>query len=231
MAGHSQLDVQRLAQQAAQEAAARVLFSFAAAHSQSLSLPGPEPPITGSPPQTLPPSLGGLPIGPPTYATSSTPPTWVYQPPAATPQQVLDMRASLAPPTTTARTDPGSSLAIPPLPQLAPFSGSIPSIPPRFAATAAAGEFVDFNELLHALEVDGGEEQPICLQIGQDQHLEVPRKPRKRPMSTFQDWVRCFSVYAHQLAACQPMRSTDLMGYLYLIATCQIEFSFQACMA
>ena len=199
------MDVQRLAQQAAQVAAARVLSSFAAARSQSQSLSGPEPPIARPPPQTLPPSLGGFPIGPPTAATSSTPPTWAYQPPAATPQQVLDMQASLAP--LTARTDPGSSLAIPPLPQLAPFSGSIPSIHPRFAATAAAGEFVDFNELLHALEVDWGEEPPICLQIGEDQHLEVPRKPRKqRPISTFQEWVRCFSVYAHQLAACQPMR-------------------------
>ena len=77
----------------------------------------------------------------------------------------------------------------------------------------------------------GGEEPPICLQIGEDQHLEVPRKSRKHSISTFQEWVRCFSVYAHQLVAHQPMRSADLMGYLYLITTCQAEFNFQAYLA
>ena len=33
-------------------------------------------------------------------------------------------------------------------------SGSIPAIPQRFASSAAAGEFVDFNKLLYAIEVN-----------------------------------------------------------------------------
>ena len=89
-------------------------------------------------------------------------------------------------PAQTATAAPSPSLTTPPpLPQLAPFSGAIPSIPNRFATAAATGEFVDFNELLHVLEVDGGEEPPISLQVGDGQHLEVPRKPRKRAITTF----------------------------------------------
>ena len=85
--------------------------------------------------------------------------------------------------------------------------------------------------MLHALEVDGGEEPPISLQVGEGQHLEVPRKPRKKAITTFTEWVRCYSVYCHYLLAHQPMRSADLMGYLYILATCQAEYNFPACLA
>ena len=60
------------------------------------------------------------------------------------------------------------------LPPLTPFSGSIPTIPTKFATAAAAGEFI---ELLHALEADGGDEPPIFVQVGEDHQLSLPRKP------------------------------------------------------
>ena len=154
-----QVDVQALAQQAAQQAAARVLMHFTSPP------PRPQPHNPQFPQPTLPPSLTSLPAsvpGPTTGTATTTYPPWVYQPPAATPQQVLGMQSTLLP-AQTATAAPSPSLTTPPLPQLAPFSGAIPSIPNRFATAAAAGEFVDFNELLHVLEVDGGEEPPISL--------------------------------------------------------------------
>ena len=44
---------------------------------------------------------------------------------------------------------------------------------------------MDFNELLHAVEVDGGEEPALYIQVGQDQHLALPRKPKKKVITTF----------------------------------------------
>ena len=56
--------------------------------------------------------------------------------------------------------------------------------------STAMGEFVDFNELLYALEADGSEEAPICLQLEEDNRPSLPRRPKRRPVSTFPDWVR-----------------------------------------
>ena len=39
------------------------------------------------------------------------------------------------------------------------------------------------------------------------------------------------TVFCHYLLAHQPMRSADLMGYLYILATCQAEYSFSPCLA
>ena len=65
---------------------------------------------------------------------------------------------------------------------LAPLNTSIPPLPTRFAAAAAAGEFVDFNELLYYIELGSREEPPVRVQLGEDQQLALSRKPKKRPV-------------------------------------------------
>ena len=107
---------------------------------------------------------------------------------------------------------------------MAPYSGSIPTI----TAAATSSEFVDFNELLHALDSEGTEDTRV---LGGDNRLTHPRNPKKRHVSSFIEWARCFAVYSLYLSSHQPQRSTDLMAYLYLIATCHAEYNFSACMA
>ncbi len=111
---------------------------------------------------------------------------------------------------------------------LAPLNSHLPPMPAKFMAAAAAGEFVDFNELLHAIEVDSGEEPPLCIQVGEGQQLTLPRKPKRQPISTLGDWVKCFAVYASTLTA---NRGPDMFAYLYLIAAAHKEFHFTAGMA
>ena len=146
------------------------------------------------------------------------------------PQRVLGIESTLVPSVQAALTAPSSSLATPPLPQLAPFSGSIP---PSLPSLPQQQQEVSSLTLMICCMLwrYGWEEPPISLQVGDGQHLEVPRKPRKRPITTFTEWVRCYSVYCHHLLAHQPMRSADLMGYLYIIATCQAEYNFASCLA
>ena len=36
-----------------------------------------------------------------------------------------------------------------------------------------------------------GEEPPVSLQVGEGHHLDVPRKPRKKAITTCTEWVRC----------------------------------------
>ena len=98
--------------------------------------------------------------------------------PLSVPHQVQGP-AAVPPPLMSATQPP----TFPPLSQLAPFSGAIPSIPPRFATAASAGEFVDFNELLHTLELEGTEETPKQIELGEDNRLSLPRKPWKKQVT------------------------------------------------
>ena len=93
------------------------------------------------------------------------------------PQQThgLVPATKVAPPPQTATAHP---TIFPTLPQLAPFSGSIPSILAKYATTATAGEFIDFNELLHTLELEDTEETPLQIELGDDSKLTLPRKPK-----------------------------------------------------
>ena len=60
---------------------------------------------------------------------------------------------------------------------------SIPPIPGKFAAAAAGGEFVDFNELLYCIELGSGEEPPVHVHLADNQQLTLSRKLQKRPIS------------------------------------------------
>ena len=249
---------QQIAQIAAQQAVAQVLSCLSqpnptgtASTNLTLATSVSPPTVFSSPglvPSLLPPSLGTsqphLTTTP--VSTTGTAVSWVYQPPAATAQQLQDAQTSLGslltalpPPCSLAQphlpSPPLSSapLALPhsSLPVAAPISGSIPAIPQRFASAAAAGEFVDFNELLYALEADGTDEPPVCLQLGDDHRLSLPRRPKKKPISTFPDWVRCYTVYSHHLSSHHPLRGPDLIAYLHIIATCNMEYNFTACLA
>ena len=208
-----QLIAQQAAQLAAEQAVARVLAL--PSHPQGL-LP-------------LPAALHNLSQSASlTSPHSSTVPTTVagaYQPPAATTETISSLQAALAT-RAAAPTQPGPSSI-----HLAPLSGTIPTIPAKFITAAAAGEFVDFNELLHAIEVDSGEEPALCIQVGEGQQLALPRKPKKKVISSFSEWVRCFSVYASTLCAYQPLRGPDMLAYLHVIASAHEEFQFAACMA
>ena len=127
-----------------------------------------------------------------TTIPAATTATWVYQPPAASAQAIAAMQSSLA------AQAAAICLPRPSSPQFAPLSGTIPSIPAKFTAAAAAGEFV---ELLHAIDAEGGEEPPLVVQVGEDQHLSLPRRHKRRVVSTFGEWSRCFAVYASTLCA------------------------------
>ena len=59
---------------------------------------------------------------------------------------------------------------------------SIPPIPGKFAAAAAGGEFVDFNELLYCIELGSGEEPPVHVHLADNQQLALSRKLQKRPI-------------------------------------------------
>ena len=50
-------------------------------------------------------------------------------------------------------------------------------------------------------------------------------------INTFAEWVKCFAVYATTLCAYQPQRGTDMLSYLYIMATANQEFHFAACLA
>ena len=113
--------------------------------------------------------------------------TCIYQPPFISPQHIPGLAAAppVAPPRQTSAAPPiQTPAAVPlptysPLPQMAPYSGSIPTIPARFATTATSGEFVDFNKLLHALESEGTEEISVQIELGEDNRLTLPRKSRR----------------------------------------------------
>lgn len=64
-------------------------------------------------------------------------------------------------------------------PPVCPSRGTIPTILAKFTTAAVAGEFVDFNELLHAIDVDSGEEPALCIQVAEGQYLTLPKKPKK----------------------------------------------------
>ena len=225
-------EVHLLAQQAAQQAAAQVLAHFSGVPSAASAPPPPTPATLPSAAGVLPPLLGSTAVTNSAAPSSSTTTSlsWVYQPPSLHPHQLPGLTAA-APAAPLPQVSAALPPAFPPLPQLAPFSGSIPSIPARFATAATAGEFIDFTELLHALDLEGTEETPLRIELGDDNRLTLPRKPKKRQVSSFPEWARCFGVYAHYLTSHQPLRSTDLFAYMYIIATCHAEYTFSACMA
>ena len=111
---------------------------------------------------------------------------------------------------------------------LAPLNTSIPPLPTRFATAAAVGEFVDFNELLYCIELGSGEEPRVRAQLGEDQQLALSRKPKK---CSFEEWVKCFTVYSNNLCAHNPSRGPDMLGYLFVIANSLQEFSLPAVLA
>ena len=69
------------------------------------------------------------------------------------------------------------------------------------------------------------------VQVGEGQHLSLPRRHKRRVVSTFGEWSRCFTVYASTLCAYQPLRGPDMLAYLYLLAAAQQEFNLPACLA
>ncbi len=176
---------------------------------------------------TLYQPAGAPPYQAPAVGTHQNPTTTaypLYQPPTASRQEIQTLQAALHP-------TPTQPLPVAPNIHLAPQGSYLPTIPPKFVAAAAAGEFVDFSELLHALQVDSGEEPALFIQVGEGQQLSLPRKPKKKAINTLGDWVRCFAVYASTLVCYQPTRGPDMMAYLHLIASTHQEFSFSACMA
>ena len=203
-------DLQHIALQAAQQAAqnaAQYAVSQVLSWQASARFSAPPPTTSVSPPA----SQVSAPTAPPTQAAGTTP-TWVYQPPTILPHHyaatfpashtTMAPLPTVAPPLTTAL-PLGPAVT---LPQFAPLSGTIPTIPSKFATAAAAGEFVDFCELLRAVEVEGGEETPLFVQAGESHQLTLPRKPKKKAISSFSQWARCLCIYGNCLAAHQHFR-------------------------
>ena len=106
------------------------------------------------------------------------------------------------------------------------------SMPGKFANAAAAGEFVDFSELLHVIDTGkGGEEPQVQLELTEGHHLALSKRPRKKGITSFAEWVLCFSVYANTFCAHNPHHATDMIGYLFLIASAVREYSLPAVVA
>ena len=79
-----------------------------------------------------------------------------------------------------------------------PLSHLSPSSPPSVALSSQSLPGLQPQRLLvHALD------------LGDDKRLSLPRKPKKRHVSSFPEWARCFGVYAHYLTSHQ---STDLFA-------------------
>ena len=228
--GHPGYDLQQIALQAAQQAAQHAAQY---AVSQVLSLQASAHPSVSFPTASLPPGppVSVPPAPPPAHYppyASGTHPTWIYQPPTILPHRyATTLPAASQPPIMTAPPPPPSGYT----PTFAPLSGTIPTIPSKFATAAAAGEFVDFSELLHAVEVEGGEEAPLFIQVGESHQLTLPRKPKKKMISTFSQWARCLCIYGSWLTAHQPSRGPDILEYLYLVACMEQEFALPACLA
>ena len=72
---------------------------------------------------------------------------------------------------------------------------------------------------------------PLHIHLGDDQQLALSRKPKKRPGSSFEEWVQGFTVYANTLCAHNPSRSPDMLGYLFVTASSLQEFSLPAVLA
>jgi len=70
-----------------------------------------------------------------------------------------------------------------------------------------------------------GRSQPCVYRY---QHLPLYRKPNKKVITTFAQWVMCLPVYPTTLCAYQ---TPDMLSYLYIIASSYQEFHFTACLA
>ncbi len=69
------------------------------------------------------------------------------------------------------------------------------------------------------------------IELGEGQQLTLPKHPRKRQVTTFGQWSKCFAVYAATLCAHHPTCGPDMMAYRYVMASAQQEFPFAACLA
>ena len=88
-----------------------------------------------------------------------------YLPPAASPADIHALQMQLA-----------ATTPAPPLHRM-----GIPPLPARLQARVLAGEFIDMPDILHALELDAGEELPINLEVGEGHQLtetQAQRDPR-----------------------------------------------------
>lgn len=92
-------------------------------------------------------------------------------------------------------------------------------------------QLIDMADILHAIELGAGEEEPINLKVGKGHQLTLSQKCRRREIWDFATWSQCFSVYAAVLAAAQPDRGADLMAYQYIIATAAREYFLSAFLA
>ena len=182
------------------------------------------PTLPGSsrPPATLPTaSPQSAPTAYPAYTPAAAPtvrPVTAsppYLPPAASPADIHALQTQLA--------------AATPAPSV--HRMGIPPLPARLQARVLAGEFVDMPDILHALELDAGEELPINLEVGEGHQLTLSRKRKRKEIRDFATWSQCFSVYAAIIASAQPTRGVDLMAYHYIVATAAREYGSTAFLA
>ena len=169
--------------------------------------PAPAPSaITTSLPTSLPTTTTGNSAPAPQQPLTTLP---LYQPPAATAQEVQSLQASLA-----AQQSPLAAAC----------STAIPALPNKLTGKILSGEFVDYGEILHALEADTRHEQPTCIQVGEGQQLVLSRRPRRREVTDIDQWVRCFSAYTATICTHQPIRAPDLLAYQYVITSAYSEY-------
>ena len=81
------------------------------------------------------------------------------------------------------------------------------------------------------VDVEGGEEVPLFCTGREGHQLSLPRKPRKKCLIPSPSGLGVSSYNGNCLAASQPSRGPDLLGYLYLMASMEQEFTLPACLS
>ena len=145
----------------------------------------------------------------------------VYQPPTAPALSISLLQNALS-----------TAVVPPPSQQFSSLCSNIPTMPGKFANAAAIGEFVEFSELLHVIDTGkGGEEPPVQIELTEGHHLALSKRPKQKGISSFPEWVSCFCMYANTYCAHNPHRATDMIGYLFIIASALREYSLTAVLA
>ena len=99
----------------------------------------------------------------------------------------------------------------------------LPPIPKKLHERILKWEFIELSELLPpgALEKIQPELEPQKFIIMPG--LEVAR-PRKKPIESITQWIRCFAVYVAVLATEFPDAVPDLLAYMLAIMRAQAEY-------
>ena len=99
----------------------------------------------------------------------------------------------------------------------------LPTVPKKLHERILNWEFIDLADLLPSGTLDKMqpdlEPQKFIILPG----MEVAR-PRKKPIESIAQWVRCFAIYTAVMATKHPESVPDLLAYMLTIMRAQVEY-------